>query len=273
MSKQVNMHHNDLPSVIAFIDAASRTWSSRNSMHDDRDYSWDLGAGYEGALALARTGWIDGAERMSVALEALPAIHRAPKQTYGYVGSKVSSARFAAFNPKCMIKRKPDSGNKPVVRIAVYIAANWMADAQAMSNYGLAIARYVDEMEATGRRCEVIAALAMDFSTGGKSRVCHSWTVKNADEPMSLADMAFSVGHPAAFRRLGFALIERTPIPMQGNYGIPKQLVATDLPRDDYIILNGMNEVNSFARTYEGALAYVRLAINDALGIESEEAA
>jgi len=269
--KQINMHHDNLFSLTQYISMARPIWRAKSSQDNVNPpkMDWDLNAGYDKALELAKTGWHDGTERMATALEKLPQIASAPKRTYSVAGSRPSAPRFAAGSIRHMIRNTPNEGAKPIVKVCVAVSANAFVNAENMANYGLAIARYIQEMESSGRRCEVIAAMSINMDESD-TRICHSWTVKKASEPMSIADMAFSIGHPACFRRLGFALVERTNVREQMGYGISGNTLESDLPSDDYIILNGMSKANRIAKDYESALAYVRTAINEALGIEPE---
>jgi hypothetical protein len=155
-------------------------------------------------------------------------------------------------------------GGKPVITLAVQINARSDVSAQCMSNYGLAIARYVDEMEAAGYSVEVIAAMC---TTIKGDRLVQGWTVKNAGEPMNLPDMAFSIGHPAAFRRLGFALRERSEARPCSSYGQPGTLAATDF---DFpvIALTGMPSADSHSRTPESALENLKRVLDDAIAAQ-----
>lgn len=259
--KAYRKHYASLPALQRYIDATPRLWSYRESVNASPSARWDLHTNYEGALKLARDGWQEGARRLASGLASLPAIQTMPETAYAMAGYLPEVGRYCAGMPDNMITWNEDQGAKPVITLGVAISANCGTDANAMSNYGLAIARYTDELEARGYRVEISAAMVCHIDG---TRVVHSWTVKEAGDAMNLADVAFSIGHPAAFRRLCFALIERTPVRECGSYGYPKDLEPGDLP-NPAIILNGMRSVNDHSRTYEGALAHVGKIIEAAM--------
>jgi hypothetical protein len=158
-------------------------------------------------------------------------------------------------------------GSQQVITLAV--AVNAMADTKArhMANYGTAIAKYIDDLEAAGNQVEVIAAIVSEVSG---VRCAHSWTVKRAGGTINLATLAFSIGHPAAFRRFGFGLRERLPrelVQEDSCYGFSVDLKLSDLinPPHGTIILNGMRNAHSVARTPEAALAAVGEQIEAAM--------
>lgn len=262
MSKAIIKHHASLAALVRYIDNTPRLWSYGESVSTRASNNWDLNTGYEASLKLARDGWREGATHLAQGLASLPAIQTTSKRSYGVSGSRPSVSRAITNNPRCMIrKRKGTQGQKPIVSIAVCVSANCNMDAEPMSNYGLAIARYVDELEAKGVRVELIAAIITRIKG---VRCVHTWTVKEANSAMNLSDVAYSIGHPACFRRLGFALIERVPTPECGSYGQAQDLEASDLSTPA-IILNGMKTVNDHSRTYAGALAYVGKVIGEAM--------
>jgi hypothetical protein len=85
---------------------------------------------------------------------------------------------------------------------------------------------------------------------------------------------AFSIGHPAMFRRLGLALRERSACKETPGYGTSRDLTLADVinaPRDA-IILNGMREADRYAPTAELGLAYVERVVNAALAAQRKAA-
>jgi len=263
-----NQHHQSLSAVIDWINSTPRKWRAEGSRTDRATRSWDLELGYQGALKLAYDGWAEGASRMAQALATLPAMASTTRTSYGVAGGSVSVGRYFSGNPLCMRNRKRERGHRPAITMAVNIVANAGVSAEAMSNYGLAIARYADELEQAGYPVEVIAVMA---AQQGSNRSCHSWTVKAQGQAMNLADIAFSIGHPGCFRRIGFAAFERTG-PEYPGYGQASPITAEDLPPrySDAILLNGITTADRHSGTPDKAIEALRETVNAIL--ETREA-
>lgn len=262
--KSIRYQFASLQELQRWIEDTPRTWSTRSSVRDTPSKSWDLKAGYEGALEYARDGWQQGAATIAQGLARLPAIDNEPDWRYDVAGYLPDVGRFCAGMPDNMVHfNSDDFGAKPIITLAVPVNALGMVSGEHMSNFGLAIARYVDELEAGGYRVEVHGVICSQLRS---DRVCHSWIVKEAHHAMNLASVAFSLGHPAMFRRLGFALRERTPVATVPGYGQSIDVRLSDLidPTPGTIILNGMKDAASIARTPANALEHVRKQIDRA---------
>jgi hypothetical protein len=100
-------------------------------------------------------------------------------------------------------------------------------------------------------------------------RVTFAIRVKYADQPLDLANLCFCIGHPAMFRRLGFAGIERCPAPQQTGYGAASSVKLKNFidPAPGTVVL-AMNEANTKGRTPEKALEYITQQIETAQGKE-----
>jgi hypothetical protein len=158
----------------------------------------------------------------------------------------------------------PDSGRGRVLTLIVPVSANWNVSARNMSFFGIGVAQYVRQLEAQGTRVHLIACVTAQIYN---TRVTHSWTVKNPDQGLDLASVAFSIGHPACFRRLGFALLERSEAQEISNYGVSIDTRVSDIlnaPANAFV-LNGMKDANENAVTPADALAFVERQITEAL--------
>lgn len=264
----VRYRHDSLEAVAHYIAATPATWkgheSSKGRSGPYAAYEWSLGASYDDALKLARDGWQEGAKRMAQGLVRLPAIDSVPDYVFDVAGYLPDVGRYCAGMPDNML-RYPDEemGTKPVVTLVVNAVANAGTKASHMANYGLAIARYVDELEAGGYRVELLAGCVSHAA----NRVVTLWNVKRAADAMNLASVAFSIGHPAAFRRLGFALLERSAVPYMPGHGAAVDLKLSDVidATPGTIILNGMKDANRIAKTPEDALAFIGKQIDAVL--------
>jgi hypothetical protein len=245
-----------LRDMVLAIDATERRWRIESSRNNDARHSWDLNAGYQGALGMARDGWKDGAHNLAQSLAKLPLRDKAPERSHGIAGAYPNVARYmGSGNPRSMVVlKKPESSKGTALCLVVDVCVSASTDAECMSRYGLAIASYVRDMERQGVACKVIAACATREDGQGAAI---AWTVKEQGAPINMSDLAFSIGHPAAFRRLAFAVYERSTCKQMGGYGRiipmePEYLIG--LPKET-IFLRGMNKANTTCRTVETATA------------------
>ena len=71
----------------------------------------------------------------------------------------------------------------------------------------------------------MIGSFGTKDTASGANKVVVGWKVKRAEDPLNMSDVAFSLAHPAAFRRLGFAMMERSDIGCYAeNYGYPSNI-------------------------------------------------
>lgn len=249
-----------------YVEDTPRTWRAQESVNHFSDAFWDLNTDYKKAVCLAQEGWPEGADRMQNALKAFaPATPRTDTRNDFY-GHTPNVPRFCAGAPDSMIRHVRDGRQGSGKVLTLYVPVNAMADTSAdrMANFGLGVAQYVNQLEADGTRVEVFGAICSLVSS---HRVTHTFGVKSADQYLDLAVMAFAIGHPAMFRRLGFAVRERCVVREDMSYGRSTDVLLTDLidPAPGAIILNGMKDANERAPTPEAALAYITRQIERAI--------
>ena len=127
-----------------------------------------------------------------------------------------------------MRRKGKRDGSAPIVSLLVGIGGNCTVTAQQLADYGAALCGIIDRIEAGGRRCEIVAMASFQTRDG---RAAVGWRVKNAGDALDMAALAFSIAHPAAFRRIGFALMERLPRAQEDvGYGSARAGVAEDWP-------------------------------------------
>lgn len=249
-----HMHiHDSLRDAGHYIANTKRNWSQDSSVTNAAQRSWDLGAGMAGALTLARDGWREGSSRLHQRLSAMPANDIAPKHVWRPDGGRVSVARAMGGNPNCYKRKSRIAGQQAAVSLVIGISANGGTNADNMARYGLAVAAYVEQLERANVPVEVTAVLSS--SSHGDHAAITGWKVKAFNEPFNMADMAFSLGHTAAFRRLGFALHERSTCQEMWGYGAqttpPDEILARIHP--DAIYLGGMANADYHSTTDESA--------------------
>lgn len=270
MTDTLKVNFPSLPAVMRHIQGTPRVWRQESSRDHGASRDWDLNLGFDAAVDMAATGWSEGGRDMRVTFDKLPRVHgKAMTFRFNPVKGRFSISRYNAGNPNCfkVPKRDPQAPNRTgqVIRLAVNTSASWKQKAQCMANYGAAIAAAIEALEADGYRCEVTAHCVAEYNN---RRATYGWTVKGPGQSLDMAALAFSLAHPAAMRRLGFALMERFPIAYEcGNYGYPEDVALADLvdaPRKT-VILNGSRTVNTHAPTPAKAVEHVRDEIEKAM--------
>lgn len=258
---------DDLHDVAQFISNSERQWKQQQSVRNDPSFSWDLNTGYAKACELADTGWTEGAHRLAHLLAALPPNEAEPEYEYDVTGYVPDVPLFCAGDPMHMRNDGHPQGRKPIVHLVVNAVAAGMIGANEYANYGTAITSAIGRIEATGRSVELDVVFVDSLP---KHKAVLGWKVKRAGDPIDLAAVAYSIGHPAAFRRLGFALIERTPLEDDcwgyGRCGSMTQELAHMINADGAFLLGGVGEAFGACRTTEGALRFAVNQINTAAG-------
>lgn len=267
--KSLRYSFDSLGELGEYIARTKRVWSQTNSETGGASASWDLNTKFPAAVELARNGWLEGADKVQDALKAFNAGTPQPDCKVDFYGFRPHVPRFCAGAPDSMIRHAPVAtiGSGRVLTLAVPVNANSSTGAGPMANFGVAVAQYVNQLESDGMRVEVIGMICSKVHA---VRVTHSWIIKNADQPLDLAVLAFSIGHPAMFRRLGFALRERCSAREMPGYGEATAATVSDLinPAPGTVILNGMKDANTYAPTPEAALAYVERMIDKAIAAQ-----
>jgi hypothetical protein len=265
-AKRARYFFDSVAEMQAWIDRTPRKWRANSSESNDPDHDWDLNAGYAGACALARDGWNEGAQKVQDALKTFPLATPNPDTKTDFYGFRPHVARFCAGAPDCMIRhvREAPDGRRNVLTLIVPVNAMSRVGARAMANFGVALAQYVNQMETDGTRVEIIAAVVSKVSGW---RVSAGIRVKYAEQPLDLATLAFAIGHPAMFRRLGFAIRERCHAPEDPGYGITEAARVDDIINcpPGAVVLNGMKDADANARTPEAGFEYVSQQIEKEL--------
>jgi hypothetical protein len=127
----------------------------------------------------------------------------------------------------------------------------------AVMRRGVEIAAIVDAFETRGIRCEVEHRLA-SLSSGDRWQC--SIMLKQAHDPLNLDVLAFSLAHPAMYRRICFALQDAESVDTQRQYGIGafgNYLYPVNMKEEPgEILFQGMNLEHNW--TVENAAARVQ---------------
>lgn len=174
--------------------------------------SWDLGVDLFGAIDMALAGgWAEGARKVKRGMHVdEPEEVRGPikRRQRRVAGQRPHVAAFCAGAPRSMttLRYTADAPKRDgrVVRVVMTIGRAHNVTATTATNMGVALAEYIDGAERAGYRVEVELRHVLREGGYTEKRIM----VKSAHDPLSLAPLAFVLGHPAASRRLRFATDE-----------------------------------------------------------------
>lgn len=178
---------------------------------------WEEGGDFTGtnnmkeAITLAAEGWREGADRIEGFRDKILAMKPTHLKTikYSLAGAYPDVVRAISGNPINM--RVPDwarSRRRPVITLLSDMAANCGVNKDAITNRASVVAAIIDQIEAAGYACEVIATAptkgSMWGGDGGYTALT-SVLVKKTNQPVDLIRLSYGLGHASMFRRLIFA--------------------------------------------------------------------
>lgn len=247
--KQVVFHGSSLHDVAQWLSSTPRVWHGRYSETNAPREGWDLSAGMGGALRLARDGWSAGARDIETGEVDSSLTELLKVKIMDVAGYVPDVARYCAGEPRHMMSHKRNQA--PIVHICISLWTSGGTTAETFIKYGQAMLTLIDQLENSGRRVEL--DVVFPTKPNGGYTVCAGWKVKRAGDTLDQAAIAFSLAHPAALRRIGFAMLERAPLAADdsGGYGHQCEFTefmknATDLEQAIFLpgvgIAHGYNE-------------------------------
>jgi hypothetical protein len=282
---QTTIRANSLASLAQWIENTPRAKGACNASESDRPcQDWDLGTGFNGAMDLLRAGgfWAEGTTKMVREAQVMRDIIRQtpfPQVVRHYHGSSPAMAAFMRGDPRNMRKQKPlPMPSKPILRIAIALNASAAIGADPIVNRGAAWLTVIESLESQGYRCEVdaVALITTREQMEEPNQDKAIWSdlrvrIKDADQPFNPNQLAFMTAHPAANRRIAFAVRERVDhwaFITQESYGavIPHWHRVVRLAKDYDIYSEPMARADKpkFANA-TSALGTIRRLVNDQL--------
>jgi len=172
---------------------------------------------FDDAVALARTGWAEGAKQarsLRVAVDGVVnslVCSRSRSYSFDLTGEYVDVGLHLCGDPECFgIETDTPQLGDPVVRITVNRSVSSAISAESLIARGTAIVAAIDVLESLGRRVELWIGDGSDFSDGRKKgRLEVYCKIKDASQPLDPDLVAFVLAHPSARRRLGFSVAEQ----------------------------------------------------------------
>lgn len=165
----------------------------------------------EEALELAENGWQEGTQKVSRLQNRILAKNpiMLKRKKFSIAGAYPDVPRAISGNPLNM--RVPDStkaSRRVVITFLSDMAASCAYGGDEFINRAAVVAALIDAVEAAGYACDVITFANSHngyWGSDGSFNFCSCIQVKNSDQPVDVARLAFGMGHPAMFRRLVFA--------------------------------------------------------------------
>jgi hypothetical protein len=237
------MDYNSIDEVLEHLEQDRPGDSGSNSTDDEPTESWDLSLGWQGAMDAYCGGWAEGAQRAYELAERLvprpidkrTTLRRNVAGAFPNVGAYLAGAPNAMFQ----VSKKTVTG-RPYVHLYVPISYGAMVDANTAFDRGCALVAVIDALEVAG--CRVKVTLTRTSMMTEKTRLCMRFLVKDYGDNLDIDQLIFTAAHPAMFRRICFALQERSRHAVvrnktNGSYGTPTDLLDEDTEPDGNVTL------------------------------------
>ncbi len=236
------LEFTSLEQFLAYVESPSDMRTTRASHYSDHQYNGTRFMGtdtFDEAIKLARYGWDEGTkmiEEMSLALtdEIIKTID-VPEIRFDVTGDELDIGRFVEGEPEDFMELVPvEIEQEPkVLKVVVAVGALANVEGRAMMRKGEAAVALIDALEKCGKRIEVDVVSATSNRSSTSATIVR---VKEANEPVNLATLAFALAHPSMLRRLFFANREHwTPaersalgINLRDGYGRTRDVDAED---------------------------------------------
>jgi len=189
------------------IDGASR--------NEDDDFR---GCSLEEAREYVRGGWDAGAAEIGARnpnfrVEEVPSFEYALAED----GSEVDVAAWLSGEPMHMGDWRAVPMPKPFVKIGVDVGANCNVSTSSMLRVGRSVLSCVEQLRAMGYPTQIDAVWGISGSGGNRCEI--KIRVQESDQPIHGSLLAFFIAHPAALRRVMFALGETLPMDVRRRFG------------------------------------------------------
>ena len=194
---------------------------------------------FDEAVHLAVNGWDEGRSELAQSAEFASALVQQidqPTWEFAPSGAMPHIPAAAAGVPDNMMTLYENDTNRkmPIVTMYVDIGATWNTTTEAMIRRGGAIVALVDQIEASGKRVQIVATSAtethgVEFDGVNTSKLIHKITIKEAGEHLDIDRVAFATAHPAMLRRIWFRLVEIHADGIVSGYGNVGKLKAEDI--------------------------------------------
>jgi hypothetical protein len=217
-----SVRHNSMAAAVTYAESHPPLVSYPSSRTKGKTYGCDT---WSDAIALAKSGWHEGAEMVRQGIERAAAKSGARKQVVrrrrvcDVAGEEVDVGRFLAGDPENMtetVRYKAAGKTVQIVRVSMAVAQAVTAD--VIMEYAVVVAACIAKLEASGKRVEVWAEKNCcedrpdGYGNAGKNNAVWNYAikVKEASGRLHLAALAVAF-HPLFQRRLAFSALEAEP--------------------------------------------------------------
>lgn len=183
---------------------------SRGYAHD-----WSGGLSWNETKILALGGWKEGLKEIEkYQAKIIPFIAEKVlryQQVFAISGYNVDVGCYLANDPECFISRISEERNYPgkIFTIVCSISFSKSITPKTIIQRGAIICALIDAIEYAGHRAEVIC----NWTTSANNTKANGWlevdvTIKKANQPLEMIELAFCLAHPAMLRRIMFSVAE-----------------------------------------------------------------
>ena len=174
--------------------------------------NWTESESFEAAVKLVATGWDKrpdlGKIASNIAIQTAAENLAAVVIVHSVAGAFPNVGEFLAGNPECMARYEMMHSPK-VIRLGFSINALSDIKTDQFERRGAVTMALVERLTLEGYQVELIALAASKARSG--ERQITSVRIKEASQFLDEDSLAFWACHPSAFRRMGFAILERMP--------------------------------------------------------------
>jgi hypothetical protein len=201
------------------IAASPRQQNGMRNSSRSNDSTWS-GSTFDEAVKMGRHGYASGTARLKRRLQTMqPNLRQSmrPKPVWGVSGSDVDMGRYLAGEPDNMVESVRQRRQSLVLRIGVERTVSSYVSASDIEAVGASVLAVVERLRTSGIPSEVWVTFTHENKRGDawQARV----KVQDAGRPIDMDRLAFWCMHPAALRRIGFALAEKESPDTRRVYG------------------------------------------------------
>jgi hypothetical protein len=198
----------------------SRAYHKSSRSHNNR---WSGGATWDESKVMALKGWREGLREIEkFRARITPFIAEKVlryQQTFAVSGYNVDVGSYLANDPECFVSRIFEERNYPgkIFKIVCSISFSASISPETIIQRGAMICVLIDAIEYAGHRAEVVcndASCSRDSRERREGKFKNQgWfevdvTLKKADQPLEMVELAFCLAHPAMLRRIMFSIAE-----------------------------------------------------------------
>lgn len=241
---------SDIMEFLAYINRETELGdAAKSSMTDDERFAFTGTRTLDEAITLARDGWDEGLEfihKRSIEItEAIVNKLSVPEIVYDVTGDDLDIGRYVTGDPEDFMSIVPaEIEEEPkVIHLVANIVASWNVSRETMLARGAAVVSMVEALEMHGKRViiDCVASVGTRSGVYTNDRLETFIRIKEADAPIQLADLAFTLAHASMFRRLVFRAWEMLPGDVRnlfgigGQYGVVRQVADKESQGDVYV--------------------------------------